>query len=858
MKIAPWCWAVCVAAVTVCVASCGGGSDAEPCSGCGDIASITTSPGTISITPGQQVAFSAVAFDAQGKAIDGVTFTWASSDTSVATVNDAGVATGVTAGLVTIRASARGVTSAGAALTVAAPPSGGSSSDALIDAALAAGQIDAETAIIYKVYAVFNDQRLPGQYKGNNGDGHSPILAELIGRFETLSAPTQELLMPFLRRPASVDSWTDPNRVNTSARPRAAVREQPQQNQPGLLRPDCRVAAVLETWADVSAPGGKVRVWYDTAKTGHKTAATFVSNEMETKAWPTLIGTLGFTAPLNDSSVLGCDGGDGRLDVYIVDANLLGDRGATTPDFWGGNPRQGSTYIMLKADTNARMEQSLAHELMHAIQWAQLMAAPQLSYGWIRDAIANWAVAEVYPQHAELHKEATCYMRSPHLSIDDRSKGHCHPDTSLNRDYGAYLLFQYLSKSLAGSHPTVVRDILAATFSKSTGVDAIEHILGTGGGLKKYWPEFAKVLWNQPPFGLAPKPTSFEQWDNMTEKPVLAPDLPNFPTQTPESGDLGGQLEASTELDARINNLSSKYYHFKFVDIETRSLMFHNTFYDNWKAMEKVNVRALWRLEGATNWDGDEDWTDLEWIGLCRDRKLQRLAELVIIVSSAEWVPTNPKVVAAKKPRLMRNDLGCYAFKGLATRTFRHKSWASGQTLVTMAANFDRPLQYTSRPEGRMRVPLAPGFSGGRLTYNESFVSSGCSYVTNETFDAFPKPAGDEAASLTINYFNEALPPAFRSSQERLVSTASRAYVGAGVSTRILKGRVSGPQPNCGTVYESGVGSWLLTNGTDANGAPTGQPIAAPNHHLDFTFTSTKPSDSTVEKYGWDLVPQRE
>jgi hypothetical protein len=47
-------------------------------------------------------------------------------------------------------------------------------------------------------------------------------------------------------------------------------------------------------------------------------------------------------------------------------------------------------------------------------------------------------------------------------------------------------------------------------------------------------------------------------------------------------------------------------------------------------------------------------------------------------------------------------------------------------------------------------------------------------------------------------------------------------------------------------------------NGSNASGAPTGQPIAAPNHHLDETYTSIVPSDSTVETYGRDLAPQRE
>src|SRR5690349_2912673 len=38
-------------------------------------------------------------------------------------------------------------------------------SDALIDAALQRGELTAETALIYHVYVLFGDRRLPAQYK---------------------------------------------------------------------------------------------------------------------------------------------------------------------------------------------------------------------------------------------------------------------------------------------------------------------------------------------------------------------------------------------------------------------------------------------------------------------------------------------------------------------------------------------------------------------------------------------------------------------------------------------------------------------------------------------------------------------
>ena len=52
--------------------------------------------------------FTAVAKDDQGNALSGVTFVWSSSDTSVATVDQSGVATAKTPGVTTITAEANG------------------------------------------------------------------------------------------------------------------------------------------------------------------------------------------------------------------------------------------------------------------------------------------------------------------------------------------------------------------------------------------------------------------------------------------------------------------------------------------------------------------------------------------------------------------------------------------------------------------------------------------------------------------------------------------------------------------------------------------------------------------------------
>ncbi|WP_027887666.1 SBBP repeat-containing protein [Meiothermus taiwanensis] len=83
------------------LAACGGG-------GAPSINTIEVTPATASKPVGQTQQFNAVAKDANGNVISGVTFTWESSNTSVATVNSSGLATAVAVGTATIKAKAGG------------------------------------------------------------------------------------------------------------------------------------------------------------------------------------------------------------------------------------------------------------------------------------------------------------------------------------------------------------------------------------------------------------------------------------------------------------------------------------------------------------------------------------------------------------------------------------------------------------------------------------------------------------------------------------------------------------------------------------------------------------------------------
>jgi Bacterial Ig-like domain (group 2)/Fibronectin type III domain len=83
------------------------------------VATVTVSPATASVSIGANTQLSAVARDANGNVVTGVSFTWSSGSPSIATVNN-GVVTGVAAGTAMISASGGGQ-SGTASVSVSAP-----------------------------------------------------------------------------------------------------------------------------------------------------------------------------------------------------------------------------------------------------------------------------------------------------------------------------------------------------------------------------------------------------------------------------------------------------------------------------------------------------------------------------------------------------------------------------------------------------------------------------------------------------------------------------------------------------------------------------------------------------------------
>jgi len=110
-----------VACLAGCLASCGDDNTAGP----GPVvATLAVSPASVSVPVGAGVQLSAVARDASGNIISAPSVTWASADSTVATVDGTGLVTGVSVDTTTVVATVGTVTGEGKVTVTAAAPAG--------------------------------------------------------------------------------------------------------------------------------------------------------------------------------------------------------------------------------------------------------------------------------------------------------------------------------------------------------------------------------------------------------------------------------------------------------------------------------------------------------------------------------------------------------------------------------------------------------------------------------------------------------------------------------------------------------------------------------------------------------------
>lgn len=515
------------------------------------------------------------------------------------------------------------------------------SSLALIHEAEVTGAITHEEALLYSVYALYADDRLPAQFDGA-ANHDSMVMGQIRDEWQSLTPATQQALAPYLLPPTAAGSWHE-LRTASSAEGTAAI-----------------------VWKSVTS-SNNVRIWYQTRYAGDATKATQVRDAIDERIYTVLHHVMG-KGWLPDGGHAN-NGGSSMLDIYLVrDVDYYG----LATSYIGCE--QTPAWINLDSDRaigdelTDGMIQTAAHEMMHAVQFAYSLKEECSSYNWLAESTAKWFEHQVYPQANSEHVFVSSYLDTAYWPLER---------TNYDRQYGAYLYFFYVSETTGD--PSIVR----RAWENVATMDSLSAVDQGGASFSTYWGEFAVANWN-------PNAESFyQEYDDLVERAKPYSDI------TPV--DPGDGLEILA-LPMHLDHLSMQYFVYQFPDDTARSITFVNgitaemspqpdLLYADDKyyqgellPLEKrrnIEVHALFRIAGDPEWK-HADWTLEKQVAFCRDTIAERLEELVIVVANGESDNKSPSYTfeaPGEGAALVVSDTGCWRWKGSLAVTSADGSW---------------------------------------------------------------------------------------------------------------------------------------------------------------------------------------
>jgi hypothetical protein len=518
----------------------------------------------------------------------------------------------------------------------------GVSSQRLIEAARSAGTIDDETALLYRIYADFEDPRLPTQFRGDDSlVGASIALHEAQARMDTLSPATQVALASFLVPPSAEESWHE----QQSARIQLAGGNAPSVNNAKIK------------WLTTCNTDPNIKVWYQERYPEDAESARQICEVVAGEIWPRLTSLMG-RKPMDDGAEAN-NGGDAQLDFYLVNARTgsVAYRGCdNTPSYLTVHRTRWNKALLTSAVMGAFLD--------------SYDTADCLEYMWLYAATRTWAIDYVYPQDQWEHHYADDFL----LHSDDSLNSY--PVIPLDAQNevgdGAYLWVWFATNMLKSAEETV--PFWWQNASNPDSLDAVNSVMGDK-GFDTEWKRFSELNWNNEPVDI------YKGLDSMPHSTKLMLD---------EAVTLDGATDRTYEFDANVRYLAAHTYRFTFPDPEVRSVLFYNPFQDG--AFPTADVSVYYRLEDQS-WH-IEEWTAQYGKGFCRDLEAERVEELIIVISNDEWQDRSHKLEPAKPPRLNVTNVACrgWEFEGKATLVGSGPEYSKNDTATVKATFMRQPF----------------------------------------------------------------------------------------------------------------------------------------------------------------------
>lgn len=449
-------------------------------------------------------------------------------------------------------------------------------------------KLSPEQALIYKVFAVNGDPRLPARYRAAPSEG-TDVMGEAVGRYDSLSPQARATLDPFLVPPAAAGSAANADgRALQDLQPRCL----------GPLLTDPRATPDQRWKAHPGAHGVTFWVRENDPQTEEFIAAAKELDAQLPHITSKLRALMGDPLWLSDDGMNCFHGGDGNLDVYfwssLDDFDVpIGPRrrlvGASTVPY--GKCTNGSPAFIMIADPAPGV---FAHELMHAAQVARPGNPDGLCTGenWLWEGTASWFGELAYPGFEQTR---TDMLTAPQTTPLDEVRG-----------YSAWAWWYYLAKTHGDD---VVRRVWSLLPSRQDELAATSDAIG---GFEPAWHEFLRIGWNGPPV----EPTfRSPEWLGLRAAPRTIKTKLELPR---------GRHRRSEPLTLAVPSLARGYVTLDVPPGRIREISFP----DLPENGSKYAYRLFWRLPGG-------DWKEDSARTLCRDVRGEDAREIVLAAGNA-------------------------------------------------------------------------------------------------------------------------------------------------------------------------------------------------------------------------------
>ncbi|MGH2730151.1 MAG: CARDB domain-containing protein [Actinomycetota bacterium] len=610
-------------------------------------------------------------------------------------------------------------------------------SQELIAADLEAGVIDYPTSLVYRAYEQFSDPLLPAKYEGGGPIEEDPdVFLEAGAEWDTLPPDTKTLIEPFLVRPDDPKSIFGPEAV-ASRRASSAGAAEADTKCPTLWAAEdfahfkvwiCETTNPFDDGVLQQAVGAIAEDYYD---------------EM-TKAPPEGMGP-----PKSD----GQDGGDGKIDIYLVPLGQCPERESCGP-LLEGNPgraiganldvvkddagrtediRSGSGYLLLDKDlANDKLvlKSVFVHEFFHILQYAHRIGTREAVFyingspvwgpkSWFVEASARWAQWRYVPESTAtyVHPEFVNVFQKTErpLWFWEPPRGGPHP-------YSAYIWPFFMQQEGAenGDHHIFEAWV---RIENAKGARAIDKALDDQFSFSEHFRDFAVRNLDA---DLPGDPLETPYWEQDGKFPRnIYPRMKNLGVIAPES-------VPTSEVD--IAPLQAQYDWFA-INSQVGKVTFD---FSALAPAEDLDFDLVVEID-------DDQWKRLEVpgdkISFCRDTPEENVTELFVILSNHNWDRTKQpvggsyEIKAEDECELPLRYTGSYS----GTKEGPQEQGYSGPTERWTATGVT--LERVSVPSNDENGKPFQGYNvtGGSVTYTISG-GSPCSYDGSATFSLSPEP----------------------------------------------------------------------------------------------------------------------